>query len=111
MSGYVNVKRNRITGQWQVVSPWGATNQNTWDEAMSEADRLRGTVRQALTRRAEYISTSDGTCAYFGCHEPGHHLSPGRGFCFCPEHAAIAQHVLDNPKARHKHWPKMKGIV
>lgn len=100
MSQYVNVKRNRTTGEWDVTSEWGSTPWSTWAEAMAEASRLRATVQQALDRRADYIRTSDGLCAYTGCSEPGHLINGwGRGFCFCSEHADAARRVLDSPSA------------
>ncbi|WP_145941719.1 hypothetical protein [Corynebacterium glyciniphilum] len=100
MSQYVNVSRNKYTGEWDVTSMWGSTSWGTWSDAMSEASRLRSAIKRALTQRANRLVTSDGLCAYTGCSEPGHLINGwGRGFCFCSEHADAARRVLDSPSA------------
>lgn len=100
MSQYVHVNRNKYTGEWDVTSEWGSTSWGTWPEAMTEAGRLRASIQLALHQRANRIVSSDGTCAYTGCREPGHLINTwGRGFCFCSEHADPARRVLESPSA------------
>lgn len=109
---YVTVRRHPLNRDWMVVSAWGDSRWDSWTDAMTEASRLRGTIRAALAYRAERIRTADGPCAYQGCGEPGHHINGwGRGFAFCDEHAPVAEHAIANPRPiRNRRAPQIRSM-